>query len=73
MDARRFVLFGLLLNLAVVSKISFIFTFPVSEDVIDAILAAVDNPSNAQFISKGEIIPPCGMPLLLSSGLIIVL
>lgn len=73
MDASRFVLLGLRLNLAVVSRVSLIFSFPVFNDVIDAILAACDNPSNVQFISSGEIIPPCGIPLLLFLGFVMVL
>lgn len=73
MDASRFVLLGLGLSLAVVSRISLIFNFPVFIEVIDAILEAYDSPSNVQFISSGEIMPPCGIPLLLSSGFVKVL
>jgi hypothetical protein len=64
---------GLKLSLEVISRVSLIFNFPVFSDVIDAILAVCDSPSNVQFISNEEIIPPCGIPLLVSLGFVMIL
>ena len=67
-DASMLVLLGApcLIRARAAGRILFATTFP-SLSVTDPVLAANDSPSNVQFISKGDMIPPCGIPLTLSS------